>query len=509
MDARRYNVNLRNNDVVSVGLSQYDAGVDLVFTIYDGAESAEFPTGTTATIMGTRPSGVGFSTVCTLTGDTVSVSTSTDMTGESGTFPVEIRFTNSGIDVGTVNFMFAIEVAPHPDGTIDADITRQQTFVERLEAVEDDKVPFPTTNKYGTAGQVLKTLGDGTTEWINRASGQGVSEDLKVALLQIAQKVAYIDEDGQDYYDALYDALYPPAALVSISAVYTQSGTITNYSTLDDLRPDLVVTAYYDNGTSAVVTTYTLSGTLTEGTSTITAAYGGKTATFTVVVTHADLPPGYTQYDYLEMYDVPTSGTAARYYTIVTDAQLSSDYTVELNIGYASDRVSNIGFESVLGTVAGASVNEVISLRSSNGEIKCNFEGTEKTSSTRISLTGSNTVKILPVGKSTTYPEHNVIDVNGNEYDTGLSITGHTYDPWMGIFGCAVAAGTVQSWTTYYRGHVIGEITIKDASDVILYHYVPAKNSNNVYGFYETVAGQFWYNETYGETNYRGGSWGE
>ena len=51
------------------------------------------------------------------------------------------------------------------------------------------------------------------------------------------------------------------------------------------LRDDLVVTAYYDNGTSAVVTTYTLSGTLTVGTSVITAAYGGKTATFNVTVT--------------------------------------------------------------------------------------------------------------------------------------------------------------------------------------------------------------------------------
>lgn len=170
MDARRYNVNLRNNDVVSVGLSQYDAGVDLDFTIYDGAESAEFPTGTTATIMGTRPSGVGFSTACTLTGNIVSVSTSTDMTGESGTFPVEIRFTNSGIDVGTINFMFAIEAAPHPDGTIDADITRQQTFIERLEAVEDDKVPYPATDKYGTSGKVLSTLGNGATQWVDRVT---------------------------------------------------------------------------------------------------------------------------------------------------------------------------------------------------------------------------------------------------------------------------------------------------------------------------------------------------
>ena len=39
-------------------------------------------------------------------------------------------------------------------------------------------------------------------------SGTGVSDELKTALLQLASKVAYIDDDGQDYYDDLYDALY-------------------------------------------------------------------------------------------------------------------------------------------------------------------------------------------------------------------------------------------------------------------------------------------------------------
>lgn len=291
MESRIYNVNLQSgyNTLTYIGISQYDAGVPLQFNVYDGATAASFPAGTTATIMGVRPSGVGFSIACTLTDNIVTVDTVTDMTGEAGKFPVEIRFESSGVDVGTVNFVFLIEKAPHPDGTIDADITHEQEFIERLEAVEDDKVPFPATNKYGTAGQVLSTRGDGTTEWISGGtSGDGLTDEIKAALLQLAQKVAYIDEDGQDYYDALYDALYPPvppATLVSISAVYTQSGTVYDTDTLDSLKTDLVVTAHYDDSTSAVVTTYTLSGTLTAGTSTITVSYGGKTTTFNVTVT--------------------------------------------------------------------------------------------------------------------------------------------------------------------------------------------------------------------------------
>ena len=128
-------------------------------------------------------------------------------------------------------------------------------------------------------------------------SGTGLTEGIKAALLQIAEKVAYIDEDGQDYYDALYSALYPPADLVSISAVYTQSGTVWTTDTLDSLKSDLVVTGLYDDQSTQVITTYTLSGTLEAGTSTITVSYGGKTTTFNVTVTAGTYPMTITATD--------------------------------------------------------------------------------------------------------------------------------------------------------------------------------------------------------------------
>lgn len=130
----------------------------------------------------------------------------------------------------------------------------------------------------------LSDMGDRVTALEEGGTGSGLTEDIKLALLQIASKLAYIDEDGQDYYDALEEALYPPANLVSISAVYTQSGTVYDTDTLDSLKADLVVTATYSDQTTETVTDYVLSGTLTEGTSTITVTYGGKTDTFTVVV---------------------------------------------------------------------------------------------------------------------------------------------------------------------------------------------------------------------------------
>lgn len=117
---------------------------------------------------------------------------------------------------------------------------------------------------------------------------EGLSEEAKQALLQLAQKVAYIDDQGQTYYQALYNALYPPEELVSISAIYTQSGTVYDTDSLDSLKTDLVVTAVYSDSSTATVPSadYTLSGTLTAGTSTITVSYSGKTTTFQVTVTH-------------------------------------------------------------------------------------------------------------------------------------------------------------------------------------------------------------------------------
>lgn len=77
------------------------------------------------------------------------------------------------------------------------------------------------------------------------------------------------------------------ATLESISAVYTQSGTVYDTDSLDSLKADLVVTATYSDTSTATVPSdsYTLSGTLDSATSTITVTYQGKTTTFTVSVT--------------------------------------------------------------------------------------------------------------------------------------------------------------------------------------------------------------------------------
>lgn len=68
--------------------------------------------------------------------------------------------------------------------------------------------------------------------------------------------------------------------LESISVTYIGE-EVTVGTALTELT-GITVTAHYSDGSTSNVTGYTLSGTIAEGTNTITVSYGGKTTTFTV-----------------------------------------------------------------------------------------------------------------------------------------------------------------------------------------------------------------------------------
>lgn len=69
--------------------------------------------------------------------------------------------------------------------------------------------------------------------------------------------------------------------LTSISAAYS-GGEVTVGTAVTGLT-GVVVTAHYSDGSTAIVSGYTLSGTISEGENTVTVTYQGKTATFTVM----------------------------------------------------------------------------------------------------------------------------------------------------------------------------------------------------------------------------------
>lgn len=57
--------------------------------------------------------------------------------------------------------------------------------------------------------------------------GSGLTEEIKQALLQLAQKVAYIDDGGSDYYNDLYNALYEEYTVTYALDDVTSSNTAT------------------------------------------------------------------------------------------------------------------------------------------------------------------------------------------------------------------------------------------------------------------------------------------
>ena len=218
--------------------------------------------------------------------------------------------------------------------------------------------------------------------------GSGLTDDLKSALDQLAQKVAYIDDDGQDYYNALYSALYPPANLSYITCVYTQSGTVHAGDSLNSLKSDLVVTAHYSNGTTQTVTSYTLSGTLTEGTSTITVSYGGKTTTFTVVVS-AGLPL-YT------LYQGSATLSAGNSATISNGNHISLNTVDNSRTAYANESSLSNNRNNVLTTMFTVSSGD-------SWEIKLkNIVFTSSSSASNNFSVSLNDTSSTPVAKATT-----------------------------------------------------------------------------------------------------------
>ena len=133
----------------------------------------------------------------------------------------------------------------------------------------------------GNAGKALVVGSDGAVT----TGDAGIPDAVKVALLQLAQHVAYIDDQGQSYYDALYAALYADAYPRIVATYAPGTHVVYTDDSLDTLKPYLTVTYYetaQSSGTAVAANDYTLTGTLVDGESTVVVGYDGLVITVQV-----------------------------------------------------------------------------------------------------------------------------------------------------------------------------------------------------------------------------------
>ena len=298
MISREFNLYLHAGHSIPlvINCNQYDRGEQWLFTLFNADGTQYMPS--SGAIVGIKSDNLGIINSGTVDSQgRVVINETQQMTAAVGKAVFELLIDDQ--THGTANFIVLVE--PKPGDNADLSESDYSLFQQAIdgtsataiaEGVADwmDENLTPTTpvvdaslTVQGAAADAKKT-GDEISALKSEIAQGGLRDSFKQALLQLASKVAYIDEDGQDYYDALYSALYD-VELISISASLAQGTVILDIDTLNDLKQYLTVTAHFDNGTSTEVTTYELSGTLTAGTSIITVTYEDATTTLNVNVT--------------------------------------------------------------------------------------------------------------------------------------------------------------------------------------------------------------------------------
>lgn len=323
-------------NVRNLYFSQNDVGRVATVNLVDGGTPYSIPIGATVKIQATKPSGLGFSETCTFSGSTVTVTSTATMTDEAGIFPCEIQVTSGGTILGSANFNFFVERNPHPNGTTD-----------------------------GTAESVLNDI----TVAYNHAMDQienagGLTVAIKNALLNCFQKVAWIDEHGQDYYDALADELFAVTGITLNSSTLLFSSLGSTQQLTASLIPSTSTATVSWASSDTNVATVSSSGLVTSvanGSATITASVGSVSATCSVSVSVATVTSisavlnasGHTFYVGEPVDDIkPYLTVTATYSDSSTQTVPSGSYTLSGTLSQVGANTITVSYESVTTTVS-------------------------------------------------------------------------------------------------------------------------------------------------------------
>lgn len=193
----------------TVHVSEYDIGRTYTVTI-NGQNGSAFniPSGTTATVEGTLNGVIGFTTNATISGSTVSFTLTESMTAKSGKAWCKIKLTLNNEPIQTCAFILAVDRAGVEADTVIGAPGFEEQIQDAVDDYIDDHQPFFTLPSGGQSGQALLSDGEDGAVW----GEAGIPEAVKTALLDVVSHIgAWSDEQGQAYYDALYESLYNAA----------------------------------------------------------------------------------------------------------------------------------------------------------------------------------------------------------------------------------------------------------------------------------------------------------
>lgn len=180
----------------------------------------------------------------------------------------------------------------------------------------------------------------------------GMKDSLKEALMFLAENCGWKNSAvGLQGYNLLNSALND-VALLSITATVNQTDNDVYLNTpLNDLKRFITVVARYEDGTNVETVAYSISGTLTAGTNTLTISYGGKTAEVQIAVRNGyeialDFAnPNKKQTNTNVAYNADTG--SLRVYNTVAYAYSSAMYTIDTSAtGYTYKVSADVNISS-------------------------------------------------------------------------------------------------------------------------------------------------------------------
>lgn len=169
---------------------------------------------------------------------------------------------------------------PLPDGTAKVGQYLRVLSVDEAGKITDVETVDATPGSGGNAA--LSTAQIEALHGMFKVCAYNDSKDVSGAYAAFKTAFGITDESGgEEEPDTPVTPDEPEKTLSSISATYS-GGDVAVGTAVSELT-GIVVTAHYSDGSTETVTGYTLSGTIAEGSNTVTVSYGGKTTTFSVI----------------------------------------------------------------------------------------------------------------------------------------------------------------------------------------------------------------------------------